>query len=228
MPSARLSTCRVQDHMLQLKAFVAIGLLVCALLAFSIGVAVGAVYSGDDFNAILMPFLSMTGSWASGIGALVAVVAAVQIATAQMREARLQGSVRCAHYAITLVDDLINRVDYQRKMLTEGGRPIAALLVNADAINRRYEGLFMQEQYLYLPGPAIDIMKRLAGSFFGLKVMTEYLQSSLTALPRTVLPANLDSAKGLCTQLDGLLTELQAFKDKLNEFRLSLPTHWYL
>ena len=214
--------------MLQLKAFIAIGLLVCALLVFSMGVAVGAVYSGNDFNNILMPFLSMTGSWASGIGALVAVVAAVQIATAQMKDARLQGSVRCAHYAITLVDDLLARVEYKRRMLAEGGRPIAALFVNADAIDRRYEGLFVQEQYLYLPGPAIDIMKRLSGSFFCLKVMTEYLQSSLTAAPHTVLPANLGSAKAICTQLDDLLTELQALRVKLYEFRLSLPTHWHL
>ncbi len=214
--------------MLQLKAFVAIGLLICAFLAFSIGVAVGAVYSGDDFNTILMPFLSMTGSWASGVGALVAVIAAIQIATSQMREARLQGSVRCAHYAITLVDDLLGRVDFQRRMLVEGGRPIAALFVNSDAIARRYEGLFVQEQYLFLPGPAIDIMKRLAVGFFNINVMTEYLRSSLTALPHTPLPADLESAKPLCAQLDVLHADLEAFKDRLYEFRLSLPSNWHL
>lgn len=214
--------------MLQLKAFIAIALLVCVFLAFSVGVAFGAVYSGDDFNSILMPVLSMTGTWASGIGALVAVIAAVQIATSQMKEVRLQGSVRCAHYAITLVDDLLNRVEYQKKMLAEGGRPIAALFVNADAIARRYEGLFVQEQYLYLPGPAIDTMKSLADGFFGLNVMTEYLKSLLTAAPHTSLPANLESAKPICEQLDALCRDLDTFREQLYEFRLSLPGHWHL
>lgn len=123
--------------MLQMRLLIAIGTVLAALLAFALGIAVGAIYSGDDFNTILMPFLSMTGSWASGIGALAAVVVAIQIATTQARDSRLQGSLRCAHYSIVLVDDLLKRVKYQKQMLEEGGIPLASLHVNSDSMARR-------------------------------------------------------------------------------------------
>lgn len=214
--------------MLHLRLLIAIGAVLAALLTFALGIAVGAIYSGDDFNAILMPFLSMTGNWASGIGTLAAVAVAIQIATAQARESRLQGSVRCAHYSMVLVDDLLTRVKYQKQMLEEGGRPLASLHVNSDSIARRYEGLFHHDQYLYLPGPVLGSLKKLAVGFFNQSVMTEFLRAALPLAMNEKLPAASDSAKPLCAELEILLGDLEELKSHLYDFRSTFPKNWHI
>ena len=214
--------------MMQLRVFAFLGAMLLALLIFALGIAVGAIYSGDDFNTVLMPFLSMTGTWASGIGTLAAVVVALHIATQQARDARLQGSLRCAHYAMVLVDDLISRVKYQKVMLEEGGRPLASMHINAESMASRYEGLFQHDLYVFLPGPVLDALKKLAVGFFNQSVMSEVLQSELRSAMHVSLPANMASVKPLCDELDRLATDLELLKDKLYEFRSTFPANWHI
>lgn len=214
--------------MLQLRVLTILGAALFALLAFALGIAVGAIYSGDDFVNNLMPFLSMTGTWASGIGTLAAVAVALHIATQQARDTRLQGSLRSAHYSIVLVDDLLARVKYQKQMLEKGGSPIASLHVNSISMAKRYEGLFQHDQYLFLPGPVLDSLKKLAVGFFNQSVMSEVLQAELSSSINTKLPASMVSAKPLCEELERLLADLEVLKDKLYEFRSTFPRNWHV
>lgn len=214
--------------MLQFRMFAIIATTLISLLTFALGIAVGAVYSGNEFNNILMPFLSMTGTWASGIGTLAAVIVAIQIAATQVQESRLQGSLKCAHYSIVLVDDLLARVKYQKRILEEGGAPVASLYVNSESMARRYEGLFHQEQYLYLPGSVLDSLKKLAAGFFTQSVMTEYLRATLPQSVNVSIPANLKSSQPICMELDKLVGELEDLKDKLYKFRSTFPQYWHI
>lgn len=214
--------------MMQLRVLVFLGVVLIALIAFAIGIAVGAIYSGNTFNDVLMPFLSMTGTWASGIGTLAAVVVALHIATQQARDARLQGSLRCAHYAIVLVDDLMSRVKYQKLMLEEGGRPLASMHINAESMARRYEGLFLHDLYVFLPRQVLDSLKKLAIGFFNQSVMSEVLQSELSLAMHINLPKNMASAKPLCAELDRLTGDLALLKDTLYEYRSSFPANWHI
>ncbi len=213
---------------MQLRVLAFLGTALIALIAFAIGIAVGAIYSGDAFNAVLMPFLSMTGTWASGIGTLAAVAVALHIATQQSRDARLQSSLRCAHFAMVLVDDLISRVKYQKLMLEEGGRPLASMHINAEAMERRYEGLFQHDLYVFLPGPILDLLKKLAVGFFNQSVMSAVLQSEVSSPVHLKFPANMASAKPICDELDRLMDDLKLLQDKLFEFRSTFPASWHI
>ncbi len=212
--------------MMQFRVLIILGITLLTLLAFALGIATGTIYSGDQFNTVLMPFLSMAGTWASGIGTVAAVIVALHIATQQAREARLQGSLRCVHYAIVLVDDLIGRVRYQRQMLEEGGRPLASMHVNTESMAKRYEELFQHDMYLFLPGPVLDSLKKLAVGFFNQSVMSEVLQSELCLSMHAKLPTNMPSAKPLCDELDRLTADLELLMNQLYNFRSTFPANW--
>ena len=212
--------------MLQLKLFMFIGATLIAILMFAIGVAVGAVYSGNDFNSILMPFLSMAGTWASGVGAFLVVVATIQIATAQAQEYRLQGSIRCAHHSIMVVEELLSRVFHQKRLLIDGGVPMASLRINTEVMQRRHEDLHHRENYLYFSGSVLNLMNNLKVRFHNQAVMTEFIQSKLPNSMDMEIPANLESAKPLCLELDKFAKELEELKEELYKLRLNFPKYW--
>ncbi|MBI5889775.1 MAG: hypothetical protein HZB47_03745 [Nitrosomonadales bacterium] len=214
--------------MMQLRVLIILGAVLVVLLTFMIGIVFGAIYSGNKFGEILMPFLSMAGTWAAGIGTLAAVMVALYIATQQARDVRLQGKLRSTHYAMVLVDELISRAKYQQRMLNDGGRPLAALYINTEVIMRRYEGLFQYELYEFLPGMILDSLKTLSARFFGLSVMDEVLKSGLNISKHDPLPANMESAKPICDELGHLIDDLELLSKKLYEFRFTFPENWHI
>ncbi|WMR30991.1 hypothetical protein [Metapseudomonas otitidis] len=63
--------------------FITCGAILIALLSLSLGAAIGASSTPQDFKDIMIPLLSMVGGWVSGIGTLAAVVVSLYLAKKQ-------------------------------------------------------------------------------------------------------------------------------------------------
>ena len=207
---------------MQLPFALTLGGLLVGILGFCLGAATTAHETGDDLNQFVLPFLSMVGTWVSGLGALAAVLAALHIATRQAAEQRTHAAVKCAHHSMAVVNDLRSRVSYQRKVLSGGSVPLAALATNIQGIERRYEALYDREIYQYLPGALIDRITALAGSIFGLSALSLAVASTLENKPHAVIPARSTGTEkqeqdiaSLETELDELFSALQTFRRQL-------------
>lgn len=207
---------------MQLPFALTLGGLLVGVLGFCLGVATTAYETGDDLNKFVLPFLSMVGTWVSGLGALAAVLAALHIATRQAAEQHTHAAVKCAHHSMALVNDLRSRVSYQRKVLYDGSVPLAALATNIQGIERRYEALYDREIYQYLPGALIDRITALAGSIFGLSALSSAVASTLENKLHAVIPARSTGTEkqeqdivSLEAELDELFSALQTFRRQL-------------
>jgi hypothetical protein len=119
-----------------------IGVILAGVACFAIGVAFGANFLGPSTGKNWIDFLAMMGGWVSGVGALAAVIAALNIADRQARNEHAQDAVRCIHHALAIINDLRGRLHAMKLMLTEGGRPVLALAKNSNAIEQRYASLY--------------------------------------------------------------------------------------
>jgi len=188
---------------------IGLGTLTASLLSSALGFAFGASSSGSDLNQFVIPFLSMIGSWVSGIGALAAAVVALKIAEGQTKHEHQQDAIRCIHHSLAIINDLRGRVCAMRLMLGEGKRPLLALTRNAETIERRYEMLYDREIYRHVPGKVIDAITGMSGHFFGLSVLVEGIASSIGIQPFEPLPTpHDDSRQPLISTLMKLESEL--------------------
>lgn len=62
-----------------------VGIILFGMMLFLLGTAFGAATNSTDFKDVLLPVLSVIGSWVSGIGALGAVLVALWIPEKQKR-----------------------------------------------------------------------------------------------------------------------------------------------
>jgi len=62
-----------------------VGVILLGMMLFLLGTAFGASTNSSDFKEMLLPVLSVIGSWVSGIGALGAVLVALWIAEKQRK-----------------------------------------------------------------------------------------------------------------------------------------------
>lgn len=170
------------------KETYAIGVVLAGVTCFALGISFGASFLGQANGKNWIDFLSMLGSWVSGIGALIAVVVALTIADRQAKNEHDQDAIRCIHHALAVINDLRGRVRSVKLMLTEGGRPVLALTKNAAAIERRYESLYDREIYRHAPGELVDLITSLSGSFFGLSVLVDGVVAQGNLTPQTILP----------------------------------------
>jgi hypothetical protein len=205
----------------KLVAGFAVG-LVTSLLSFGVGIWMATGHTADDLDKFAFSLLSMLGSWVSGIGALGAVVVALYVAVMQIRDAKMQDAVRCIHHAMAIANDLRSRVHYLQTTLVAGGRPLAALTLNVEAISRRYEALYDRDLYRHLPGPVIDKITGMSASFFGIETLATGIASALKNEQHAQLrpaqnvgEAQINAFELLVKDLDDLFTELQVERKKL-------------
>lgn len=173
---------------MQIPFALTLGGVLIGTLGFCLGASMTAYENGDDLNKFVLPFLSMVGTWVSGLGALAAVFAALRIASRQAAEQRIQTTIKCVHHSMAVVNDLRSRVRYQRMVLSRGGVPLAALTTNASGIEKRYEALYDREIYQYLCGSLVDRITTLAGSVFGLYALSIAVAAKLENQPHTTIP----------------------------------------
>lgn len=196
--------------------------LIVSLLSFGIGIWTSAGHTAEDLDRFAFSLLSTLGSWLSGIGTLGAVVIALYVPVMQIRNAKVQDSVRCIHHAMAIAIDLRSRVSYQQMMLVEGGRPLAALTLNVDTMSRRYETFYDRDLYKHIPGTVINRITEMSASFLGIEALTIAIASMLKNDLHARLPCMptecIDQAKAfesLLKDLNELLKELQLERSKL-------------
>ncbi len=193
-----------------------VAMLFLCLTSFACGASFAVHLQGEDPNKLLIPTLTMFSGWASGIGTFIAAFVALHISRKQSAEARAHDAERCIHHAMAVANDLRSRVHYFERTLVCGGRPLAALTRNADAIARRYESLYDRDLYRHLPGPVVDSITAMSGKFFALDTWVTAQTSALAGKQHIVLPdrrGELGEEAGelrkLMRELDNLFTELE-------------------
>lgn len=204
--------------------------LVIVAVAFGLGMWSAAAHTADDLDKFGFQLWTLVGTWVSGLATLAAVIAALviahrqaEISNNQIAEQRLTDhvdeGVRCLHHSMLVVNDLRNRVPYLKKCLVEGGRPLAAIRLNAQALQRRYESLHDRELYRHLPGPTIDKIGALSGDFMGIEVLVDMLtaiHNGVSNAPVAALGHPPENFEYLPAALDELYTALEEERVKLD------------
>ena len=159
---------------------------------------------------------SEVAGWVQAIGATIGIGIAIWVPHQQRLEAVREGRIRTFHHAMAIVNDLRSRVTYLKKIYAEGGRPLAALTITGATFIRRYETLFDRDLYAHLPGPIVDKILELSGSFNGIEtsiaVTAFQLENKLSTVlgPLPPRPAGEDPFEELYQHLDELWTALEA------------------
>lgn len=197
--------------------------LVVSFLSCGVGIWMAVGHTAEDLDKFAFALLSMLGSWVSGIGALSAAVVALYVVTVQIRDAKVQDAVRCIHHAMATTNDLRARLHSLKTTVVEGGRPLAALTRNVESMLRRYEALYDRDLYRHLPGPVIDRITSMSGSFAGIEMLAVAISSGLNNQQHAVLVVNhpvdpkvVDSFSLLQNDLDELFSALQVERSKLD------------
>lgn len=113
------------------------GLLLIAGVFLALGAAIGAANSYDQFRSLVIPLLSMLGSWVAGIGALSAVFVSLWMADRQRREDTENLMVRPGVCLITNENDWFVNVE----VVSNGRRPS---VVHSLKICSPHSKMFMQ------------------------------------------------------------------------------------
>jgi len=182
------------------------------------GSAICAFFSAGFTSALLSSGLgsSDVAGWVQAIGATAGIGIAIWVPYRQRIEQVRDEKIRSYYHALAVVNDLISRVAYLGKIYSEGNRPLAALTATQATVSRRYESLFDRELYTHLPGPIVDKITGMSGSFNGIEAAVAAKASILDNKPHVVLPAHPDWFTGtdpfqdLCQDLDNLFTALEA------------------
>lgn len=131
--------------------------------------------------------------------------------------------VRTTHHLLAISQDLQARVKYVKGMLIKGGRPAFALPQLAATIEDRYETLLERDAYKFLPGTCVDIITRMSGSIFGIRMFAEGMKQISEADPTYALKClpNNDNPE-LIASLDELMADLKKLIDELFTLRASV------
>lgn len=131
--------------------------------------------------------------------------------------------LRTTHHLLAISQDLQARVKYVKEMLIKGGRPAFALSQIAATIEDRYETLLERDAYKFLPGTCVDIITRMSGSIFGIRMFAEGMKQISEADPTSALKClpNNDNPE-LIASLDELMADLKKLIDELFTLRASV------
>lgn len=161
-------------------------------------------------------------AWVQAIGATVAIGIAIWVPYQQKLQAVLEGKVRSFHHAMAIVNDLRGRVTYLHQIYAEGNRPLAALTTTSATLLRRYETLYDRDLYAFMPGPIVDRITAMSGSFNGIEASVALRSSQLDNKPHAMLlphawPEGVSPFEQLYQNLDDLFTHLEAEANALRE-----------
>lgn len=120
-----------------------VGLLL-VFLAFVIGVAFGASSSKNEFLSLILPILSMVGSWASGLGALMAVIVALWLAEQQRKREQEHLKVE---FQVVVIPPKTSEEILAINIVSDGGKPsvINSITIHSDEAScSMYLHKFMQ------------------------------------------------------------------------------------
>lgn len=186
------------------------------LILFSI-MMVGAFLGAGLSRALMVKGLesSEVAGWVQAIGATIGIGIAIWVPHQQQRNALREGRIRSFHHALAVVNDLRSRVAYTKSTMRNGGRPLVALTSNIEMLKLRYEALYDRDLYAHLPGPTINQITEMSGSFAGIEMAAALTAARLGNKPEQIIPAwvgptpDPDPIEQLFQDLDRLFTSLE-------------------
>lgn len=176
-------------------------------------------------------------AWVQAVGSIAAIIGSFSVAEKSHRDAierdrqtavenefnrRRQNIVRITHHLIATINDMRSRVHYVETSLTRSDRPLAAVIANVKVLQTRYESLFDREAFEYLPGPTIDLLSNMSGSFFGMLTLFSSLEGFVQKNPGLLFANDGQDRSKLIDSTKKLFGELDALLDKVYEVRRSI------
>jgi hypothetical protein len=166
---------------------------------------------------------SEVAGWVQAIGATIGIGIAIWVPLQQRVETVREGKLRSFHHTMAIVNDLRGQVTYLKAIYEEGDRPLAALTTTTSTLLRRFEALYDRDLYAYLPGPIVDRITGMSGSFNGIEASVAFKASELqndlhaTLSPHGSWAHGSDPFESLYNDLDNLFT---ALKDEADLIRV--------
>ena len=200
---------------------IAILLLLCIPTIFGFGMITGAGRSLTDLEKLNFQRLMLGSSLISAFATFAAVAAALRIAAKQASEARRKDlqrrgddAIKTLHYAMALTEDLRGRVTgLKTKLCTVGSYPLSVLTLTTEGFIKRYEAFYDIELYLHLPGPIIDQITKMSGSFVGVNTMISTIasehQNKLHTIITVSAPRPTKIFDDFYEEIDELFTSLE-------------------
>jgi hypothetical protein len=192
--------------------------VILVLLLFFFGYAAWLLYVRDWSTLV-----SLLPAATAASAALLVAKTATRLLTYNMlmrADDRVQDIVRVTHHSMAVLNDLRNRVNYMKVVISEGNRPLVALTQNAEVIQRRYETLYDRELYRYLPGSVIDAIGALSGAVFGLSALVAAAASAFDDKGHLIIPpGNTPARLSLVQAISHLESELDALFSQVKSLR---------
>lgn len=200
---------------------------ILAAAAFSLGMLSAPGLIVGDLDKLHFQRLSIATSVVSAVATFLAVGAALYIAERQTTESnkreqlnQMLNATQNLHYAMAIANDLRGRLVALKKRLCDVGTyPLSALTVPMDGFQKRYEALYDRELYRYFPGPIIDKITEMSGSFAGLEIIVTAIASKhdyklhSTIVVKSVQPTTIFD--NLYSEIDDLFTSFENERKKL-------------
>lgn len=211
-------------HYVKLKRQVgALEILASVLFCLLAGYAIYLMYDQkfDKALTVSMP-----------LGAMVSALLVAKVASRLLKyndivreDDRQQDIVRVTHHLLVVISDLRDRVGYAIGMFRDGGRPLIALIENADVIEKRYEVFLDREAYRFLNGETVELIGRMSGHVFGLAILAKALAEIYRGKPNIIIPASEDqTSKKVIEGLESLLKDLDVLDAQIRQLRGTLES----
>ena len=114
------------------------------------------------------------------LGVIVSVLLISKVASRQIvhedvsyENIRNKDIVRVTHRLIAVINDLKDKVAFLGKLISEGNKPLTALMQSTEDIKNGYKDLSDKEIYEFLKGDTIDLIASMSGHIFGLTTSSD-------------------------------------------------------
>ena len=132
---------------------------------------------------------------------------------------RYKDIVRVTHRLIAVINDLKDKVAFLGKLISEGNKPLTALMQSTEDIKNGYKDLSDKEIYEFLKGDTIDLIASMSGHIFGLTTSSDTIYNLYKPTGILMLP-NLNQENSAATQ--ALLNDLDTLDKQIRELRESI------
>ena len=133
---------------------------------------------------------------------------------------RYKDIVRVTHRLIAVINDLKDKVAFLGKLISEGNKPLTALMQSTEDIKNGYKDLSDKEIYEFLKGETIDLIASMSGHIFRLTTLSDTIYNLYNSTGILMLPTLSQSGNPAPTQ--AILDNLDTLDKQIRELRESI------
>lgn len=127
--------------------------------------------------------------------------------------------VRRTHQAMAVIADLHQRIKYVKAFLQSSGKPLIALSRNVKSIEKHYQFFYNPELYELLSPKAVEVIRSMSGSIFGLCTFAEALEHDHGLTASVSSPEARNNNEKLLESIDSLLSDVELLDEEIREVR---------